>query len=423
MKTLVIGSGGREHAIVWKLSQSPRVSKLYCAPGNGGIAQTAECVPIRVTDVTGMTDWAKENGIDFAVVASDDPLALGMVDALAAAGIPAFGPTQAAARLESSKIFAKNLMKKYNIPTAAFEAFTDCQSAVSYARTMGACPEKPLVIKADGLALGKGVLLCESVSEAEQMLSEMMEGGKFKDSGSRVVIEEYMKGREVTVLCFTDGKTLSLMPPCRDHKRAFDGDNGPNTGGMGVISPVSDFTAAWQEQAMKEIFMPTIKAMAAEGCPFRGVLYFELMLTAQGPKVIEYNARFGDPEAQTVLPLLETDLMDIFEAVTQERLSELEICWAQKASACVVLASGGYPGTYQTGFPIAGAELSPEDTVVFHAGTTLDETGNFRTAGGRVLAVTATGDTLKTALQTAYRRTEQISFEGMFYRRDIGKSK
>ena len=422
MTVLLIGGGGREHAIAWKLSQSPRVTKLFCAPGNGGIAQVAECVPIQATDIEKIVTFAKKNAVDFVVVAPDDPLAMGLVDACTAAGLRAFGPTQAAARIESSKIFSKNLMRKYGIPTAAYETFDDCQNAVTYARKMGATPYRPLVIKADGLALGKGVVLAGSVAEAEDTLREMMEGDRFRESGRRVVIEEFLRGREVTVLCFTDGKTVLPMPSSRDHKRAFDGDAGPNTGGMGVIAPVADYTPKLARQCMDEIFLPTIRAMEAEGNPFSGVIYFGLMLTDGGPKVIEYNARFGDPEAQAVLMLLESDLFEVLEATAAGRLDGVTPVWSDSHCACVVMASGGYPAVYKTGFPITGLDALPDGIRVFHAGTARSGGGGYITSGGRVLSVCATAASLDTALDKAYSGVGGISFEGEHHRTDIGKT-
>lgn len=417
-KILLVGGGGREHVQAELLAKNPRVDKLYCAPGNGGIAAVAECVPIAATDVDTMVAWAKENDIDLMIVSADDPLAAGMVDAALAAGLRAFGPVKAAARIESSKIFAKNLMKKYGIPTASYETFTDLESALQYVR-LNFTAEHPLVIKADGLALGKGAVLPQSVAEAEDVLREMMGGTRFGDSGRRVVIEEFMRGREVTVLAFTDGETICPMPSARDHKRAYDGDKGLNTGGMGVISPVPDYTQDIAKRCMDEIFIPTIRAMKSEGCPFAGILYFEMMLTKDGPRVIEYNSRFGDPEAQAVLPLLESDLLELFEAVIDGKLSVPR--WSGKHSACVVMASGGYPEKYEKGFPIHGLDSLPSGVSVYHAGTSLDNSGEVVTNGGRVLNVCATGDTLEEALNTAYGAVNTISFEGAFWRTDIGK--
>ena len=416
MKVLVIGGGGREHAILWALSKSPKVSKLYCAPGNGGIAAIAECVPIKATDVTGVVSWARENAMDFVVVAPDDPLALGMVDALEEAGIPAFGPRANAAIVESSKIFSKNLMAKYHIPTAKYQSFADLDAALAYIRREGA----PIVVKADGLALGKGVVVAQTVAEAEEAVRSMMAEGKFGAAGAKVVIEECMTGPEVTVLCFTDGVHLAPMPPSRDHKRAFDGDMGPNTGGMGAISPAPGYTPEIAQRCMEEIFRPTIDALRAEGRPFQGVLYFGLMLTPSGPKVVEYNARFGDPECQAVLSLLESDLMDIFLACRNGTLDQTDIRWKPGAACCLVLASGGYPGKYQTGLPITGLEEAGRTAVVFHAGTKRGEDGAILTSGGRVLGVTATADNLEAAIQRAYESAKSISFPGMHFRTDIG---
>ena len=418
MKVLVVGGGGREHAILWALSKSPKVSQLYCAPGNGGIAALAECVPIKATDVAAMVSWAKENAMDFVVVAPDDPLALGMVDALEEAGIPAFGPRANAAIVESSKIFSKELMAKYHIPTAKYQSFTDLDEALAYIRREGA----PIVVKADGLALGKGVVVAQTVAEAEEAARSMMADGKFGAAGSRVVIEECMTGPEVTVLCFTDGEHLSPMPPSRDHKRAYDGDKGPNTGGMGAISPAPGYTPEIARRCMEEIFRPTIDALRAEGRPFRGVLYFGLMLTPDGPKVVEYNARFGDPECQAVLSLLESDLMEIFLACRNGTLNQVDVRWTDGAACCLVLASGGYPGKYETGLPITGLEEAGRTAVVFHAGTKRGEDGQILTSGGRVLGVTATADTLEAAIQKAYESAGAISFPDMHFRTDIGRT-
>jgi phosphoribosylamine--glycine ligase len=415
MKVLVVGSGGREHAIVYALSKSPRVTRLYCAPGNGGISTLAQCVPIKATDIPAMVDFAREEKIDLVVVAPDDPLALGMVDALEEAGIRAFGPRAAAAKIESSKAFAKNLMKKYGIPTARYEVFSELEAALEYIRSQGA----PIVVKADGLALGKGVVVAQTVEEAEAALRSMMEEKSFGESGSTVVIEECMTGPEVTMLCFTDGKTIKPMLSSQDHKRAYDNDQGPNTGGMGAFCPSPKFTpeiAAW---CMEHIFHPTMEAMNAEGRAFKGVLYFGLMLTPQGPRVVEYNARFGDPETQPILSMLETDLLDIMEAVIDERLAEIEIKWKPGAACCVVLASGGYPVKYQTGYEISGLDKVPEDVIVYHAGTRL-ENGRYYTAGGRVLGVTAVAEDLPRAVEKAYAGAAKISFKDMHYRKDIG---
>ena len=417
MKVLVVGGGGREHAICWKLAQSPKVSELYCAPGNGGIAQVAQCVPIKATDVEDMVAWAKDNAMDFVMVAPDDPLALGMVDALEAAGIPAFGPRANAAILEASKAFSKELMKKYHIPTAQYETFTDMEQALAYIHRQGA----PIVVKADGLALGKGVVVASTVEEAEEAVRSMMQDHKFGKSGSTVVIEECMTGPEVTVLAFCDGEHLVPMPSSQDHKRAFDGNQGPNTGGMGAISPSPNYTPEVARRCMEEIFLPTVAALKAEGRPFQGVLYFGLMLTPDGPKVVEYNARFGDPECQAVLSLLETDLLDIFLACRNGTLDHLNIRWKDGAACCLVLASGGYPGSYAKGLPITGLEDAGQQAVVFHAGTKLGDDGTVFTNGGRVLGVTATGPDLNAAIDSAYAAAGHIHFQDMHFRTDIGR--
>ncbi len=417
MKVLVVGGGGREHAICWKLAQSPKVTKLYCAPGNAGISQVAECVPIKATDVDGMVHWAKDNAMDFVMVAPDDPLALGMVDALEAAGIPAFGPRKNAAIIEASKAFSKELMKKYGIPTAKCETFTQLNEALACIEAQGA----PIVVKADGLALGKGVVVAQTVEEAKAAAREMMEGKKFGESGSTVVIEECMTGPEVTVLAFCDGEHLVPMLSSQDHKRAYDGNRGPNTGGMGAICPSPNYTPEIAERCMREIFLPTVAAMKAEGRPFQGVLYFGLMLTKDGPKVVEYNARFGDPECQAVLSLLDSDLMDIFIACREGTLDKADIKWKPGAACCLVLASGGYPVRYQSGCPISGLEEAGKHAVVFHAGTKKGENGKILTAGGRVLGVTALGKDLPEAIAHAYAAAAPISFRDMHFRTDIGK--
>ena len=399
MKVLVVGGGGREHAICWKLAQSPKVTELYCAPGNGGIAQVAQCVPIKATDVEGMVAWAKEHAMDFVMVAPDDPLALGMVDALEAAGIPAFGPRANGAILEASK------------------AFTDMEQALSYIRQQGA----PIVVKADGLALGKGVVVASTVEEAEEAVRSMMQDHKFGKSGSTVVIEECMVGPEVTVLAFCDGEHLVPMLSSQDHKRAYDGNQGPNTGGMGAFCPSPNYTPAIAAECMEKIFRPTVKAMQAEGRPFQGVLYFGLMLTQDGPKVVEYNARFGDPETQPILSMLDTDLMDIFQACVNGTLDQVDIRWKEGAACCIVLASGGYPVQYQSGYPISGLEEAGKLATVFHAGTKGDGNGRILTAGGRVLGVTAVGGSLEKAIETAYAACKPIAFQDMHFRTDIGK--
>ena len=420
MKILVVGSGGREHAIVRKLKESSQVEAVYCAPGNGGISRDAECFPVNAMDKEGMLSLSKEKAVDLVFVAPDDPLAAGMVDFLEAAGIPCFGPNAAAAEIEASKVFSKNLMKKYGIPTAGYEVFSDPAQALEYIKAQG---KYPTVIKADGLALGKGVVIAQNEEEAKAALHSIMEDKIFGDSGTQVVVEEFLTGPEVSVLAFTDGKTLCPMVSSMDHKRAYDGDKGPNTGGMGTISPNPFYSDEVAKECMEKIFQPTVAAMNAEGRPFKGCLYFGLMLTSQGPKVIEYNSRFGDPETQVVLPRLKTDFAEIVKAVAEERLAELDIQWSQKASACVVMASGGYPGSYPKGIEMHGLDENGQvdGVTVYHAGTKY-ENGKFLTNGGRVLGVTALGDTLDQALDTAYAAVEKISFEGAMYRKDIGRT-
>ena len=401
MNVLVVGGGGREHAIVHALAKSPKLDKLWCAPGNGGIAAEAECVEIKATDIPAMVLFAKEHDVDYVVVAPDDPLALGMVDALAEAGIPAFGPRKNAAIIEASKSFSKNLMKQYGLPTAKYELFTDMNEALAYVREMGA----PIVVKADGLALGKGVVVAQTVVEAE---------------AARVVIEECMTGPEVSVLCFTDGKHLSPMLSSQDHKRAYNNDEGPNTGGMGAFAPSPKYTPEIAQVCMDTIFRPTVEAMAAEGRPFQGCLYFGLMLTPDGPKVVEYNSRFGDPETQPVLSLLKTDLLDVMMACSNGTLDQLNVTWSDGAACCIVMASGGYPMDYQKGYPISGLDSVDEDVFIYHAGTKFRE-GTYLTNGGRVLGVTATADDLESAIAKAYHAVEGISFQDAHYRTDIGR--
>ena len=414
MKVLVIGGGGREHAIVHALKKSPKVDHIWCAPGNGGIAQEAECVEIKATDIDGVVAFAKAQRPDLVMVAPDDPLALGMVDALEEAGIRAFGPRKNAAVIEGSKSFAKELMKKYGIPTASYAVFEDSTAAIDYIRRNGA----PIVVKADGLALGKGVTVAMTEEEAVAAVRDAIDGHAFGGAGARVVIEEYLTGPEVSVLAFVDGKHLKTMPSAQDHKRAYDGDAGPNTGGMGAFSPSRFYTEEIAAVCMETIFQPTVAAMAKEGRPFKGVLYFGLMLTPKGPKVIEYNARFGDPETQAVLSRLETDLFDIFNAVIDEKLDEIEIHWADNAACCVCMSSGGYPKAYEKGKEITGL-ADVKDSFVFHAGTAV-RGGTFVTSGGRVLGVTAVAPTLEEAIRKAYADVEKIHFEAAHYRRDIG---
>ena len=414
MKVLVVGSGGREHAICWALHKSPKVTELCCAPGNGGIGEIARCVDVKATDIPGMVAWAKENQMDFVMVAPDDPLAMGMVDAMEASGIRAFGPKANAAIIEGSKAFSKALMKKYGIPTAAYEVFTDKDAALSYVEAQGA----PIVVKCDGLALGKGVVVAQTLEEAKAAVVNMMENKAFGAAGAKVVIEECMTGPEVTVLAFTDGKTIVPMPSSQDHKRAYDGDKGPNTGGMGAISPCPNYTPELSKTCMDTIFLPTVKALNAEGRTFKGVIYFGMMLTPEGPKVVEYNARFGDPECQAVLSLLETDLMDILEACVDGTLDQVDVKFKDAASCCLVLASGGYPVAYEKGKEITGLD-QVKDAVVFHAGTKKQD-GKFLTNGGRVLGVTAVAPTLREAVVKAYAAAGPVNFEKMHFRTDIG---
>ena len=419
MKVLVVGSGGREHALIWKIAQSPKVDQIYCAPGNGGISKLATCVDIAATDVDAMVAFAKKEAIDLTVVAPDDPLCLGMVDALEKAGLRAFGPHKNAAIIEGSKVFSKNLMKKYHIPTAAYEVFDNSEEAKAYIKAQNSYPT---VIKAEGLALGKGVLIPQNEEEAMAAVDEIMEDKKFGSAGNRVVVEEFLTGQEVSVLAFTDGKTLYPMVSAQDHKRALDNDQGLNTGGMGTFSPSRFYTKEIADECMQNIFLPTMKAMNAEGRTFKGVLYFGLIMTASGVKVIEYNARFGDPETQVVLPRLKTDLVDIFEAIIDEKLDSISVEWSDQAAVCVVMASGGYPVSYQKGFEITGISdaESMGDIIVFHAGTACDEKGRFVTAGGRVLGVTALGDTLDHAIVRAYEAVDKIHFDRAHFRHDIG---
>ena len=415
MKVLIVGGGGREHAIAASLLRDSRVTELVCAPGNGGIAKIARCVPVKATDIEGQVALALEEKPDLVVVAPDDPLAMGLVDRLNEKGIRAFGPKANAAEIEASKSFAKRLMEKYGIPTAECGVFDDAESAKAYIREKGA----PIVVKADGLALGKGVTVAATVEEALDAVENAF-GGAFGAAGSRVVIEECLFGPEVSMLVFTDGKTIKTMVPSQDHKRVFDGDKGPNTGGMGAVSPVPCYTEEIHARCVREIFEPTVAAMSAEGRTFKGVLYCGLMLTEKGPKVIEYNCRFGDPETQVVLPRLESSLLEIMLAITDERLEEVEVVWDKGACVTVVLASGGYPGKYQTGFEISGIEdAEAAGGMVFHAGTKADGE-KILTSGGRVLAVSAKASDLDSALANAYAAAENIDFEGKHFRTDIG---
>ena len=418
MNLLVVGGGGREHAMIKKLKENPQVETIYALPGNGGIAADAVCVPeVGAKDIGKIVDFAKTHAVDFAVVAPDDPLSLGCVDRLHEAGIPCFGPSAKAARIEASKVFAKNLMKKYNIPTARYEVFDDPAKALAYLKTAAF----PIVVKADGLALGKGVLIPRNLAEAEAAVKSIMEDRAFGDSGNEIVIEEFLTGPEVSVLAFTDGAAIAPMVSSMDHKRAGDGDTGLNTGGMGTVAPNPCYTPAIAAECMEKIFLPTLAAMRAEGCPFKGCLYFGLMLTPDGPKVIEYNCRFGDPETQVVLPLLKTDLLTVMRAVENESLGDLTVEWHSGAAACVILASSGYPGSYEKGKEITVPGDLPENVTVYHAGDKLAEGGKLVTSGGRVLGVTAAGDTLEAALRDAYAAAERVGFEGKYLRRDIGQ--
>ena len=418
MNLLVVGGGGREHAIIKKLKENPSVETIYALPGNGGIAQDAVCVPeIGAKDIPAIVDFAKSHDIDFAVVAPDDPLALGCVDRLHEAGIPCFGPDAKAARIEASKVFSKNLMKKYGIPTASYEVFNDPAKALEYLKTASF----PIVIKADGLALGKGVLIPQNLVEAEDAVKTIMEDKAFGDSGNEIVIEEFLTGPEVSVLAFTDGTAIRPMVSSMDHKRAGDNDTGLNTGGMGTVAPNPYYTADVAQVCMDTIFLPTLAAMRAEGCPFKGCLYFGLMITPKGPKVIEYNCRFGDPETQVVLPLLKTDLLTVMQAVENETLADLEVEWSDGAAACVILASGGYPSHYEKGKVMSFPASTPANVTIYHAGDKLDGEGRLVTSGGRVLGITAMAPTLKEALADAYAAAETVNFDGKYMRHDIGR--
>lgn len=419
MKVLIVGSGGREHAIAASVAKSKKVDKIYCAPGNAGIGQIAECVPIGAMEFEKLTSFAKENEIDLTIVGMDDPLVGGLVDEMEAAGLRVFGPRKNAAILEGSKAFSKDLMKKYDIPTAAYETFDDPNKAVEYLKTAN----MPIVLKADGLALGKGVLICNTLEEAMDGVKTIMEDKKFGDAGSRMVIEEFMTGREVSVLSFVDGKTIKIMSSAQDHKRANDGDKGPNTGGMGTFSPSPFYTKEIDDFCKKYIYQATVDAMAAEGRPFKGVIFFGLMLTPKGPRVLEYNARFGDPEAQVVLPRMKNDIIDVVEACIDGTLDKIDLQFEDNAAVCVILASGGYPISYEKGFPIDGLEKfnDKEGYYCFHAGTRLTEKG-IVTNGGRVLGITATGDTLKEARANAYQAAGWVDFENKYMRNDIGKA-
>ncbi|WP_010272645.1 phosphoribosylamine--glycine ligase [Paenibacillus senegalensis] len=412
MRILVIGRGGREHVIVWSLNRSQRVSQLYCAPGNAGIAQLAECVPIAESEFDKLAEFALQEKIDLVFVGPDDPLADGIVDHLESKGLKVYGPRKNAAEIEGSKVFTKHLLRKYNIPTAAYEAFDDYEQALAYLRAQ----KLPIVVKADGLAAGKGVIIANTLEEAEQALQDIMVSKVFGESGSRVVIEEFLSGQEMSILSFVDGEVVRPMIPSQDHKRAYDGDKGLNTGGMGTYSPVPHIADSIVQEAIETIIKPTAKAMVAEGRPFRGVLFAGLMITDEGPKTIEFNARFGDPEAQVVLPLLQTELLDIVEASLDGRLADVDIQWSDGAAVCVILASGGYPGSYAKGLAIEG--LEQVDALVFHAGTA-EQDGKLVTNGGRVLGVVGQGQTIAEAREKAYAQADRIHFEGKHYRTDI----
>lgn len=418
MKVLVVGGGGREHALVRKIKESKKVDEIFCTPGNGGISYDAKCFDVAATDIEGVVNLAKEIKADLVVVAPDDPLVAGMVDALNEAGFKTFGPRANAAIIEGSKVFSKELMQKYNIPTAEYKVFDNAEEAIEYIKERN---EFPTVIKADGLALGKGVIIPENLDDAIAGVKEIMEDKIFGASGNNIVVEEFLTGPEVSVLAFTDGKCVKPMVSSMDHKRALDGDKGLNTGGMGTVSPNPYYTQEVAKECMDKIFMPTINAMNNEGRTFKGCLYFGLMITPKGPKVIEYNCRFGDPETQVVLPRLKTDIVDIFEAIDNETLSDLDVEWSDDACACVIMASGGYPKSYPKGIEITGLSNGQLDGVtVYHAGTKLQD-NKLVTSGGRVLGVTALGDTLENALKKSYDAVEKIHFEGAHYRRDIGK--
>ncbi len=419
MKVLIIGGGGREHSIAWKISKSPKVDKIYCAPGNAGIAEIAECVDIGVMDFDKQVAFAREKGIDLTVIGPDDPLVAGAVDAFEAASLRVFGPQKRAALLEGSKSFSKDLMKKYGIPTAAYEVFDSPEEALSYVKTA----PMPIVLKADGLALGKGVLICGTREEAEHGVEDLMLDKRFGSAGDRIVVEEFMTGREVSVLSFVDGKTVKIMTSAQDHKRAKDGDQGLNTGGMGTFSPSPFYTEEVDQFCRQYIYQATVDAMKAEDREFKGIIFFGLMLTEKGPRVLEYNARFGDPETQVVLPRMKNDIVEIFEACIEGTLDQIDLQFEDNAAVCVVLASDGYPEKYEKGYPIAGLEAfkGQEKYFAFHAGSKFDGRGTVVTNGGRVLGVTAIGADLREARENAYQAAEWVSFENKYMRRDIGK--
>ncbi|MCI8641914.1 MAG: phosphoribosylamine--glycine ligase [Lachnospiraceae bacterium] len=420
MKVLIVGSGGREHAIAWKVSKSPLVDKIYCAPGNAGIAQIAECVPIGAMEFEKLADFAQEKGIDLTVIGMDEPLVGGIVDVFEERGLRVFGPRKDTAVIEGSKVFSKNLMKKYGIPTGAYEIFSDADEAVKYLETS----KYPIVVKADGLALGKGALICNNFEEAKGAVSTLMLEKQFGASGDRVVVEEFLIGREVSVLCFSDGTTIKTMTSAQDHKRAKDGDQGLNTGGMGTFSPTPFYTKEVDEFCKKYVYQPTIDAMKQEGRDFKGILFVGLILTEDGPKVLEYNARFGDPETQVVLPRMKNDIVEVFEACIDGKLDAVDLQFEDNAAVCVILASDGYPEKYEKGFVIGGLNAfdGKEDYFCFHSGSKLDDEGKIVTNGGRVLGVTALGRDLKEARANAYKATEWVNFENKYMRSDIGKA-
>lgn len=420
MKVLIVGSGGREHAIAMAVAKSPKVDKIYCAPGNAGIAAQAECVPITAMEFEKLADFAQEKAVGLTIIGMDDPLVGGIVDVFEARGLRVFGPRKNAAILEGSKAFSKELMKKYRIPTAGYETFDDADAALAYLKTA----KLPIVLKADGLALGKGVLICNTPEEAENGVKEIMQDKKFGAAGNRMVVEEFMTGREVSVLSYVDGKTIRIMSSAQDHKRAKDGDQGLNTGGMGTFSPSPFYTKEVDEFCKKYIYQATVDAMAAEGRPFVGIIFFGLMLTEDGPKVLEYNARFGDPEAQVVLPRMKNDIVEVMEACIDGKLDTIDLQFEDNAAVCVVLASDGYPVSYKKGYPITGFEQfeGRDDRFCYHAGTAFNDKGEIVTNGGRVLGITATGADLKQARANAYAATEWISFENKYMRHDIGKA-
>jgi len=415
LKILIIGSGGREHTLAWKLAQSDRVAQIYCAPGNAGISGLAQCIPLKVDDIEGIVDFSKKEAIDLVIIGPELPLTLGLVDALEEVGIKAFGPSKKAAEIEGSKAFAKDLMWRYGVPTARYGVFTDTESARNFAREIPG----PWVIKADGLAAGKGVLICPTIKEADEAIESVLTGEAVGSAGEKIVIEEYLEGEELSILAFCDGKTIIPMVPAQDHKRIFDGDKGPNTGGMGAYSPVPAGTPELMQEIDEKILQPVIKAMEKEGRPYRGVLYPGLMLTREGPKVLEFNCRFGDPETQVVLPRLESDLVEIILAAVEGRLHETKIDWIPEACITVVMASGGYPGSYRTGYPISGLEeASSDNVIVFHSGTAWQD-GQIVSAGGRVLSVTALGANIAKARENAYEAIKRMSFTDCHYRKDI----